>query len=102
MYSRYSPFTDPQIIIIARKEHNFISNRAAMLKSSKTRKYMPIYIVNVMPRANFKEKFNIIKLCYIPVVIERFKGSNIVKKNLPMPTIRSRFGNFSEICRFVP
>lgn len=91
MYSRYSPFTDPQIIIIARKEHNFISNRAAMLKSSKTGKYIPIYIVNVMPRANFKEIFNIIELCYIPVVIERF-----------MPTIRSRFGNFSEICRFVP
>lgn len=69
------PYTDPQLKINAVKEHNFVANRAAMLKSRKTGKLMPIYLVNLFPKVNFEEIYEIKKLCYLKVIIKSFKGS---------------------------
>lgn len=90
------PFTEPKLIIDALKERNFSATRAAMIKSRRTGKYMPIYVVNVLPRANFEEIFEIKDICYIRVTVERFKGANIVKQCYKC----QRFGHASEICRF--
>lgn len=77
-YSRNPPYTDPQFIIDAIKEYSFIANCTSMMKSRKTGRPMPLYVVNVLPRANFEEIYQINEICYIRVTTERFKGTGIV------------------------
>lgn len=92
------PYTGPQLKIEALKEHNFTANTAARLKSRKTGKPMPIYLVNLLLKANFQEICQIQELCYLKVTIERFRGSNIVKQCYRC----QGYGHASEICRFKP
>lgn len=74
------PYTEPELIINVLKEHDFIANRASILKSRRTSKPKTIYFINILPRAKFEEIYQIQKLCYVKVTIERFKGTNIVKQ----------------------
>lgn len=93
-----TPYTDPQLIIEALKEHNFMASRDAMMKSRKTGRPMPLYVVNVLPKDEFEEIYKINEICYIRVSIERFKGMNIVKQCYHC----QKFGHSSEICRLPP
>lgn len=80
------------------KAHNFTANRAAMMKSRKTGRPIPLYIVDVLPRAKFEEIYNIKEICYIRLAIERFKGANIIKQCYRCQT----FCHASEICLLSP
>lgn len=89
------PFTDPKLIIDVLKEHSFIANKAAVIKSRRTGSYMPIYVLNAISKANFEDIFKIHEICYIRV-IECFKSTNTVNQCYKC----QHFGNASEIRRF--
>lgn len=57
---------------------------------------MPMYVENVLPRANFEKIFEIKDIRHIRVSAERFKGANIVKQWYKC----QRFRHASDICRF--
>lgn len=73
-------YTDPQFNIDALKNYDFTANRAFMMKSKKTGYPNSLYVVNVLPRAKYEEIYNIKEICYFRVVIERLKGTKIVKQ----------------------
>lgn len=59
---------------------------------------MPLYVVNVLPRAKFEEIYKISEICYIRVTFERFQGTNIVKHCYRY----QKFDPSSEICNISP
>lgn len=77
---RIPPYTDLQLIVDALKDYNVTANRTSMMKSRKTGRPMPLYVVNVKQRAKFEEIYNINEICYIRVTIEIFTGTSIFKQ----------------------
>lgn len=51
-----------------------------MIKSKKTGYPNSLYVVNVLPRAKYEELYNMKEIYYFRVVIERLKGTKIVKQ----------------------
>lgn len=92
------PYAELQLIIDALKGYNFITNRTSMMKSRKTGNPVPLYVVNVLPMAKYEEIYNVFEIFYIRLVIERYKGTNIVKQCYRYQNV----GHASEIGRLQP
>lgn len=91
-------YTEASLIIQSLKDYGFTVTRAAMMKNRRTGNPMPMYMVNVMPRPNFDEIYNIKEISHILVTIEAFKSHNQVKQCYRC----QGFGHASEVCAFTP
>lgn len=58
---------DTELIIDVLKQYAFFPTHAAIIKSRKTDKPMPLYIVNVLSRKMLDEICNINELCYMRI-----------------------------------
>lgn len=66
------------LIINSLKEHNFITNGAAIKKIKEQPNSCQYILLNLLPRANFDQIYEIEELCCVSVNIERFRSRNIV------------------------
>lgn len=70
--------TETNLIVNRLKEHGFTVTRATILKNRKTGSPSPLCMVNVLPRKNFEEIYQIQVIQYISVKIEAFKSFSLL------------------------
>lgn len=83
-------YTETKLIVNSPKEYEFTVTRAVMLKYRKTYNWVPLYMVNVLPRNTFEDIYKIREIHFISVIIETtvVKISGIIQRfvNLHLST----------------